>query len=554
MRGAGKKARIRAWRLRKISSDLSRACHHFSRAHLITVGVHSRAQQRSSPGNMDFSLRALLCMLPLLISANGGQIESNIKNIVVLMMENRSFDHLLGWLKQDSKAHAGIDGLVEGMSCLKSTRYPELGSLNITREGLDVCQDDPQHTFDPTQEQINNNMMNGFIQTQIDVHQSLANPVSMFDQDKAPIINTLAKEFAVFDSWFSSVPGPTDPNRCFAMAGTSKGIVTNFNGTLYDQQSYFDYLSGYNRTWKGYYQDDLWMLGAFEDLLIPKNSKNVQDMDQFFEDAANGDLPQYSWLQPRMSTFGPNRVANWQHPDASVLEGERLIKDVYEALRKSPAWEQTLFIITYDEHGGFYDHATPPYKGVPAPDDNVNENGFAFDRLGIRIPTIAVSPWIAKNTIVKSTLSPDETPTETSAFESTSIMATANILLGISDAPPLGDRMGWANTFASLVDSEKNVLRDDCPMELPELPPTPEDLWLRQREKPINEHMESQLLFYCEMNHKEDQKSGECSGRPELIINQGLASDWLKIEHDEFQTKLREKERENFSSGSPSIR
>ena len=338
------------------------------------------------------SYDSILCLLPVLTLANGGQTEKNIKNIVVLMMENRSFDHLLGWLKQDSKPHADMDGLVEGMSCLKST--PHLGSVEITRNGLDVCQDDPQHAFDPTQEQINNNTMNRFIQTQIDVDQSLVNPVSMFGQEKAPIINTLAKEFAVFDSWFSSVPGPTDPNRCFAMAGTSKGAVTNFNGTLYDQQPYFDYLSGYNLTWKGYYQDDLWMLGAFKALNVPENSKSVQQMDRFFEDAAHGDLPEYSWLQPRMSTLGPNRVANWQHPDASVLEGERLIKDVYETLRKSPTWKQTLFIITYDEHGGFYDHVTPPYKGVPPPDDNINENGFAFDRLGVRIPTVAVSPRI----------------------------------------------------------------------------------------------------------------------------------------------------------------
>ena len=163
---------------------------------------------------------------------------SKIKNIVVLMMENRSFDHLLGWLKQDSKAHADMDGLVEGMTCLKSTKHPYLGSLEITRDALDECQDDPQHSFDPTQVQINKNRMNGFIQTQLEKRQNPKNPISMFDREKAPIINTLAEEFAVFDAWFSSVPGPTDPNRCFAMAGTSKGILTNFNGTLYDQQSY----------------------------------------------------------------------------------------------------------------------------------------------------------------------------------------------------------------------------------------------------------------------------------------------------------------------------
>ena len=420
---------------------------------------------------MNFNFHFFSLLLYLLVAVES---KSKIRNIVVLMMENRSFDHLLGWLKQDSRAHGDIDGLVEGMSCVKSPKHPHLGSVEITRDGLDECQDDPQHSFNPTQEQINNNLMNGFIQTQIEKAQSLINPVSMFDRETAPIINTLAEEFAIFDSWFSSVPGPTDPNRCFAMAGTSKGVLSNFNGTLYDQQSYFDYLSDRNRTWKGYYQDDLWLLGAFEDLLKPRNSKNVVPIDQFFEDAANGNLPEFSWLQPRMSTFGPKKVPTWQHPDASVLEGERLIKDVYEALRKSPNWGECLFIISYDEHGGFYDHAVPPHQGVPAPDDNVNEEkGFAFDRLGIRVPTIAVSPWIARNTIVSSTLSPDETPTTTSAFESTSIMATANILLGLSNEPPLGNRMAWANTFASLVDTESSTFRNDCPKELPKLPPTP---------------------------------------------------------------------------------
>ena len=104
-------------------------------------------------------------------------------------------------------------------------------------------------------------------------------------------------------------------------------------------------------------------------------------------------------------------------------------------------------------------------------------------------------------------------------------MATANILLGISDAPLLGNRMAWANTFASLVDPKSSTLRNDCPEELPDLPPIPEDLWLRQREKPINEHMISQLLFYCEMNYKEDHDRGGCIGRPELMTNQGMASD-----------------------------
>ena len=110
-------------------------------------------------------------------------------------------------------------------------------------------------------------------------------------------------------------------------------------------------------------------------------------------------------------------------------------------------------MITYDEHGGFYDHVPPPNKGVPAPDTMMASNGYTFDSLGIRIPTIAVSPWIKKGTIVHDPL-PGEQPTPYSAFESTSIMATSNILLGLQEARPLGARVPWANTFATLMDLE----------------------------------------------------------------------------------------------------
>jgi len=127
-----------------------------------------------------------------------------------------------------------------------------------------------------------------------------------------------------------------------------------------------------------------------------------------------------------------------------------------------------LFLITYDEHGGFYDHVTPPFDHVPAPDEYIAKNGFAFDRLGVRIPTVAISPWISKGTIVHDAL-PGEQPTKSSAFDSTSTLATANILLGLENAKPLGKRMAWANTFAGLVTSLDEP-RSDCPERLVDLP------------------------------------------------------------------------------------
>jgi phospholipase C len=476
-----------------------------------------------------------------------------ISHIIILMMENRSFDHLLGWLNLK-----GLDGLYEGQTTPKDPNDLSKGSLPLTRKGYDVSPDDPKHDFDNIALQINDNGMNGFVYDSIISGLNETNPVNMFDETNAPIINTLAKEFAVFDKWFCSIPGPTDPNRAFAMSGTSTGVLTNFNGTLWEQQSYFDYLQKHNRSFSGYYQDDLWALGYFKDLHDPKNSQHIHELDQkFYSDVAEGNLSDFIWLQPRMTTVSETSVPTWQHPDASIREGERLIKQVccviscfpltplscpqiYEALRAGPKWNETLFLITYDEHGGFYDHVPPPAgDGVPAPDEAVASNGFSFNQLGVRIPTLAISPWIPAGTVVHESL-PGEQPTPTSAFDSTSILATTNKLLGLTDegAPPLGNRMQWANTFTSLFDHLSSP-REDCPLTLPDLPSRSSDEWLIQRTKPLNDHLEAQLLFFCHMNHPEAQENGQCEGRPELMTNQGMASDWIRSELKVFQKKLR---------------
>ncbi|CAM9130503.1 unnamed protein product, partial [Ectocarpus fasciculatus] len=402
---------------------------------------------------------------PLLLLPAAAAAKSPISHIVVLMMENRSFDHLLGWLK--AALSPTVDGLTEGMTTPRDPNDPSQGTVEITRNGYDVSPDDPKHDFDNIAIQINNGMMDGFVYDSISTGLDETNPVSMFDETSAPIINALASEFAVFDKWYCSIPTSTDPNRQFAMSGTSQGVLTNFNGTLYPQQSYFDYLRENNRSFAGYFQDDLWALGYFADMLRPENAQFVRQLEpKFYNDVASGDLANFVWLQPRMSTTRQGEIPTWQHPDASVREGERLIKQVYEALRAGPKWEETLFLITYDEHGGFYDHVSPPRDGVPPPDDYVASNGFQFDQLGVRIPTIAVSPWIAKGTVVGESL-PGEQPTPTSAFESTSVLATANKILEV-DAEPLGARMAWANTFASLTE-QLSEPRTDCPMTLPDL-------------------------------------------------------------------------------------
>jgi phospholipase C len=244
---------------------------------------------------------------------------SPIKKIVVLMMENRSFDHMLGWYKTD--VNPSLEGLVKGMTVPRDPNDPSQvstisfalsrlaaldytymiwkGFLEVTRGGYDISPDDPLHNFSNITAQINGNLMNGFVANAISNGQNETNPISMFDQYSAPIINTLAREFAVFDRWFASVPGPTDPNRQYIMSGTSQGDTRNFNGTLYGQQTYFDYLRKHNRTFAGYYQHDLWGLGAFDDLVNTDNFQYIYELDaHFYADVAAGNMPDFTFLQP----------------------------------------------------------------------------------------------------------------------------------------------------------------------------------------------------------------------------------------------------------------
>jgi phospholipase C len=472
----------------------------------------------------------------LVTSAEAEAAKKRISTVIVLMMENRSFDHMLGYAK-------GVDGVREGMSCPVDPNDVSKGHIEVFDGGYDVAPDDPIHNLDSIALQINGGKMDGFVASQINVNQNTTNPVAMFDKSSAPIINTLAEEYAVFDRWFASVPGPTDPNRQYAMAGTSAGSTTNFNGTLYTQQTYIDYLRRNGHTSGGYYERDLWMFGGFDDLVNnPENAKNIKELRKhFFTDLAAGNIPEFTWLQPSLSALPGTNGPSWQHPDASVVEGERLIKEIYEAIVKSPKWNETLFLITYDEHGGFYDHVAP-LANVPSPDGipcfDCSTTKFDFTELGVRVPTVAISPWITKGTVVSEG---DGTPFMDSAFESTSLMATVNELLGV-DAPPLGNRMAWASKFTYLLTENDNI-RTDCLETLPDLPDAAHDVVDVQRRKPINEHMHAVLLFFCKQNYpKEFQEGIICKSAMPHTANQGLASDFMKIEQEKFmlnrQTKF----------------
>ena len=339
--------------------------------------------------------------------------------------------------------------------------------------------------------------MNGFVANAASLKGSTSFVMSAFNDTNLPILSGLARDYAVFDHWHCSCPCPTNPNREFLMSGTSHGMIENtIPADGFPQESHFAFLERHNVSWKIYYHDDPWMAPAFADLRVPHRLALVQEMPAFYEDLKNGELPQYVLIQPRMATSrtGPS---NWQHPDGSVEQGEILTKTIYEALRESSAWENTLLIITYDEHGGFFDHQDTPTNGVPAPDSVLAPNGFDFTRLGVRIPTVMVSPWIAKGTVVSQPTG-SRAPTSTSQYDATSIISSVNKIFGINET--VSKREEWAGTFHDLVSGQGSRLRKDCPLTLPNVAPLSESQVLQEMWMPLNDHHYDSLNLLCHLS------------------------------------------------------
>jgi phospholipase C len=233
-----------------------------------------------------------------------------------------------------------------------------------------------------------------------------------------PVLSGLAAGFAVCDQWFASAPTETMPNRAFASAATSQGHVDDKTKT-FTCQSIFGALSKSQVSWMmyGYDQDPLTRLNFPDTTAAPDSNFGL--FADFQSAAASGALASYTFLEPSWSSTG-----NSQHPNYDVSLGEQYMLAVYKALRSGPAWNQTLLIITYDEHGGCYDHVPPP-AGAAAPDDSVGEDGFDFERFGVRVPAVLVSPWIEAGTVYRA-------PAGGPPLDHTSVLKTVQLRWGLS--------------------------------------------------------------------------------------------------------------------------
>jgi phospholipase C len=418
-----------------------------------------------------------------------------IKHVVVLMEENRSFDHLFGW-RQGLKygLNSSIFNWVNGSNHAQ-------GKVFVNNRSVNVNPGDPCHNYACTTEKIfgmpacakldfSHPDMSGFVEWQAKGggRPPYSDVMASFAPANLPVINSLADHFGHFDKFFASFAGATWPNRLFHLMGTSGGNTRTqpwyyqVSGWLFPQRTIFDQLHDAGHSWKNYVNDTPWELFVET---IAHNPEKIVLMDEFFADAKAGTLPSFSYINPRAGsnlTLGVG--CNDQHPDHDVALGERYYKDIYEALRASPAWNDTLFIITYDEHGGFHDHIPPPMH-VPSPDDwlfTYPDFTAQFDRLGIRIPTVLISPWMPKGVVV-SDAPAHAKPANNSEFTLTSIMATVRNIFNITEGP-LTKRDGWSATFDYLFETLTEP-RTDCPMHLPDAKPAAQSV-AHEVELPLN--------------------------------------------------------------------
>ena len=337
-----------------------------------------------------------------------------IDHIVVLMLENRSFDHMLGYLSLEA-GRDDVDGLRAGFANEHDGRSYHVRHLDST-----AIADDPDHSASSVDRQVSGGEMSGFVTAFADVLSRRgirdADPgrvMGYYNAADVPVYDHLARQFAVCDRWFSSVPGATWPNRLYAISGRaarSRDDLPHNLPPMYNQPSFVRHLDAHDVTWRWYsfevgtlrLADAYYALGHHDSFaffsradLNWKASLEVRIDTQaasFLEDAARGTLPSVSWIDPNFSNFNPiGFQPNDDHAPADIKDGQELVLAVYHALATSPQWEKTLLVIFYDEHGGFYDHVPPP--------DAADDSPQVFGRYGVRVPALIVSPWVEPGSV-----------------------------------------------------------------------------------------------------------------------------------------------------------
>ena len=350
-----------------------------------------------------------------------------VEYVFVLMLENRSFDHMLGF--------SGITGtdVVTGQSTpingltgnesnfVVSGQKPH--EYKVTRGAGYRSPMDPPHEFTDVLHQLCGQTAvyppggaypaidaSGFAAAYAAKGGDPAEVMKCYTPAQLPVLNALAREFVLCDNWHASLPGPTWPNRMFVHGATASGLdhsptvaeIAQWEtvaGFSFKNGSIFDRLSGRGVKRCLYAGDDFPLVAALKGIGVA----DIRHYSQFQSDLAQPTYPyHYVFIEPGYDVLHDYKAGTSQHPLGDVTAGEALIKQTYEAIRQSAIWNRSLLIVTWDEHGGFYDHAIPGPAVPPGdtlPDSPYNNSRFTFQQYGVRVPAVIISPLIPQNIV-----------------------------------------------------------------------------------------------------------------------------------------------------------
>lgn len=402
-----------------------------------------------------------------------------IQHVFVLMLENRSFDHLLGFSGiRGIDAVSGNPTSINGLSGTESNSYN--GVISTVSQPADYAMAvDPGHEFSDVLCQLCGPAASyssggnyppidcsGFVASyaaacaKANTRGPFGDILKCYSPDQLPVLNALASEFAVCDQWHASMPGPTWPNRMFVHAASSGGLDHSPTtaeivvweaaaGFSFPNGDIFDRISAKGLQRRLYAGDEFPMIAALKGIHLD----DIRQYEYFAADLQAAFPYNYVFIEPSYCLLNDYKGSTSEHPLDDVRLGEGLIKATYEAIRNSSVWNNSVFVITWDEHGGFFDHAIPGAAVDPGdtiPTGKNNKFGFTFQQYGPRVPAVVISPWIPKN-IVDHRL-----------YDHSSIPATLEELFGME---PLTARDKAANTLLPLFSLD--APRTDSPTTLP---------------------------------------------------------------------------------------
>jgi phospholipase C len=389
--------------------------------------------------------------------------EMPFDHLVVVMMENHSFDNLFGDL---GRTRTDVDTLTFGGSGAPTNSNPGAAKTPATVTAF-PARNTAQTTnvtqsWKATHEQINGGAMDGFVRSS-----NALEPMAYYTPAVLPFAYSLASQFTIGDRWFCSVPGPTYPNRRFLLAGTAYGGTITAASTLLDPPpphgTIFDVLSAHNINWCDYFSD-LPMTSVIPSIIL-KHADHHAPIAKFFHDCQAGTLPAVSFVDPRIgilsdigaplkslpgvvrdslgvlgADFASTDPAETEEDPQDMYWGETWAATLVQAVLNSTTWARTLLIYIYDEHGGYYDHVPPPAAIAPdaiAPQLQPGDPPGAYDIYGPRVPAVVVSPYSAPGGVTSL------------VHDHTSVLATIEAKWNL---PALTDRDANANDVMDFLD------------------------------------------------------------------------------------------------------